>query len=169
VLAADRAVAAGLDVVPLPDATAAALRAVLPPEAAVANPVDLLADARDERFGAALRIALDTLVGHVDAILMVHVIPFMVDGAAVVRTLCAIGRDAPIPLLHSMMGTLADRDAWFEALAAAGIPAFDDTEDMVTAAGLLARRRQLRAALIGAAPPEPAAVAASLRPEDLAA
>ncbi|MCU0868473.1 MAG: CoA-binding protein [Burkholderiales bacterium] len=150
VLAADRAVAVGLDVVALPDTTAAALRAAMPPEAAVANPVDLLADARDDRFGAALRIALDTLVGHVDAILMIHVIPFMVDGAAVVRTLCTLAQDSPLPLLHSMMGTLDAGPEWFAQLAAAGVPAFDDTEDMVTAAGLLARRRPLHDALAAA-------------------
>ena len=48
VIATDEAAAQGLDLVPLPEAMAAALRANLPSEAAVSNPIDLLADARRE-------------------------------------------------------------------------------------------------------------------------
>ncbi len=49
--------------------------------------------------------------------------------------------------MHSMMGTLEGRGAWFAQLAAACVPTFGDSEDMVTAAGILARSRRLRATL----------------------
>lgn len=147
VLATDRVADEGLDLVALPDALQARLRAMLPPEAAVANPMDLLADAREDRFGPVLAAILEDLAGRVDAILMIHVVPFMVDAAPVVAALAAIARGASVPLLHSMMGTLEGRDAWFAQLAAAGVPTFADSEDMATAAGILARSRRLRATL----------------------
>src|SRR5690606_17953918 len=59
VLCAARAAAGGLELAPPPNAMADRLRAELPPEAAVSNPIDLLADAREERFGLALDLALE--------------------------------------------------------------------------------------------------------------
>src|SRR5204862_4746829 len=58
VLAADRAARQGLELAPLPEAYAQVLRQALPGEASVANPIDLLADARAERFDLALTGAL---------------------------------------------------------------------------------------------------------------
>lgn len=143
VLAADRCAAEGLALPELPPALAAALRRILPAEAAVANPLDLLADAREDRFGSTLDLALAHGGGAFDAILMLHVVPFMVDAAPVVAELARRAAAADVPLLHTMMGTLTDRAAWFGALEAAGVPTFDDGEAMVRAAGLLARYRRL--------------------------
>jgi acetyltransferase len=145
VLAADQAVEEGLQLPELPAAMAKALRTQLPPEAAVANPMDLLADAREERFVAALQAALEHGPSHFDAILMVHVVPFMVDAAPVVARLAELSRDAAIPILHSMMGTLAHKAEWFAVMEKAGVPTFNDSEEMCIAAGVLARHRQLNA------------------------
>lgn len=150
VLAADRCAAEGLALPGLPTAFAESLRGALPPEAAVANPLDLLADAREERFASALDMALALGRDAFDAILMLHVVPFMVDAAPVIDALARRARGAALPLLHTMMGTLTDRDAWFAAMEAAGVPMFDDGEEMAHAAGLLARYRRL---LDGAAIP----------------
>jgi acetyltransferase len=143
VLAADRCAAEGLALPELPPALDGALRAALPTEAAVANPLDLLADAREDRFDSALSLALRHGGDAFDAVLMLHVVPFMVDAAPVVRALAQRARQSGLPLLHTMMGTLADRDAWFAAMEAAGVPMFNDGEEMAHAAGLLARRRRL--------------------------
>ena len=51
VLAADRCAELGLELPQLPAALAERLRAMYPAEAVVANPLDLLADAREDRFG----------------------------------------------------------------------------------------------------------------------
>jgi acetyltransferase len=151
VLCADAAVVGGLDLPSPPAAFDAALRAQLPDEAAIANPIDLLADAREDRFGDALAGALDA--GY-DAILGIHVVPFMVDGAPVVARMAALAADRPDrPVLHSMMGTLADRADWFARLEAAGVVVFADAEAMATAAALAHRRHRLRDR---AATPEPA-------------
>jgi len=47
--------------------------------------------------------------------------------------------------MHSMMGTLPDKAAWFATLEGIGVPCFDDAETMAECAGLLARYPALRA------------------------
>jgi acetyltransferase len=151
VITTDSACREGLALPPLPESFAATLRAAVPPEAAVANPLDLLADAREERFGLTLAEALAHARGAFDAILMIHVVPFMVDPAPVVDRLAALCADQrrsarPIPVMHTMMGTLPQREALFGRLEAAGVPAFDDGEEMAIAAGTCAAYRKLREA-----------------------
>lgn len=145
VLTADAATQAGLDLAPLPLALADRLRAMLPPEGAVANPMDLLADARDDRFGACLDEILASATGCFDQILMLHVVPFMVDAAPVVERIIARAADAGLPMMHTMMGTLEHKATWFDALEQAGVPAFGNGEDMTVAAAALARWARLRA------------------------
>src|SRR5216683_1838970 len=144
VLCTDRAAREGLDIVTLPAAMAASLRAQLPAEASVANPLDLLADAREDRFGLTLDTAIREGAAAFDAILGIHIVPFMVDAAAVVARLAAMVPTVPIPFLHSMMGTLPDKAAWFQTMEAAGVPMFNDVEAMAECAGLLARYPALR-------------------------
>ena len=145
VLCTDRAAAEGLEIVDLAPSFAARLREFLPPEAAVANPLDLLADAREDRFDATFEAALAHAPASFDAILMIHVVPFMVDAAPVIAALAARAASAPVPVMHAMMGTLSDKQAWFAAMEAAGVPMFNDVEDMASAAGLLARYPDLHA------------------------
>ncbi|MFQ5346599.1 MAG: CoA-binding protein [Rhodothalassiaceae bacterium] len=143
VLATDRATLVGLDLVDLPPAMAEALRGFLPGEASVRNPLDLLADAREDRFGATLDAAL-ARADAFDVILMIHVVPFMVDAAPVIDALAARAQGAGLPILHSMMGTLVDKAAWFRRMEDAGVPVFDNIEDMAVAAGILARYDAIR-------------------------
>ena len=58
VLAADRCAELGLEMPELPAALAERLRTLYPAEAVVANPLDLLADAREDRFGDTLQAVL---------------------------------------------------------------------------------------------------------------
>lgn len=141
VLCTDRCMEEGLELPPLPGPLAKRLRALYPPEAVVANPLDLLADAREDRFGDTLQAVLEEASADYDAILMIHVVPFMVDADAVVTRLARIARGACIPLLHAMMGTLEGKDAWMRCMEEAGVPLFDNVEDMAAAAGVLARIR----------------------------
>jgi acetyltransferase len=144
VLCTDRAAAEGLDIAPLPAAMATALRAALPAEASVANPLDLLADAREDRFGLTLDCAIRDGAQAFDAILGIHVVPFMVEAQPIVATFAALARSVPMPFLHAMMGTLPNKDAWFASLERAGVPTFNDVEAMAECAGLLARYPALR-------------------------
>jgi acetyltransferase len=141
VLCTDRCHDEGLVLPALPAALEARLRSVFPPEAVAANPLDLLADAREDRFGETLRAACEEAADAFDAILMIHVVPFMVDPNPVVARLAELARHAPLPVMHCMMGTLEGRNDWMRQLEAAGVPLFDNVEDMAVAAGLLARHR----------------------------
>ena len=145
VLAADQAMDEGLALPELPAAMAEKLRGFLPGEASIANPIVLLADARADRFSATLAAALEAAAGHFDAILMIHVVPFMVDAGAVVEALSALCKEAKLPILHCMMGTLEQRADWFACMEQAGVPTFKDAEEMCMAAGLLMRHRELNA------------------------
>jgi acetyltransferase len=144
VLCADRASLEGLDLGALPAAMAEVLRQRLPPEASVANPIDLLADAREDRFGLAFEAAMTHAAHAYDMVMMIHVVPFMVDAAPIVARLAELARDARLPLLHSMMGTLPGKADWFATMERAGVPMFNDVEEMAEAAGLLARYPVLR-------------------------
>lgn len=146
VLCADRCADEGLVLPVLPAALEARLRAFFPPEAVAANPLDLLADAREDRFGDTLRAVIEDAGEAFDAILMIHVVPFMVDADPVIERLATLARESRRPMLHAMMGTLEGRQDWMRRMEAAGVPLFDNVEDMASAAGLLARRRELWAA-----------------------
>jgi acyl-CoA synthetase (NDP forming) len=144
VLCADRASLEGLELGALPTAFAEVLRQQLPSEASVANPIDLLADAREDRFGLAFEAAMAHAASAYDMIMMIHVVPFMVDAAPVIARLAKLAAGSRTPLLHSMMGTLPGKTDWFAAMERAGVPMFNDVEEMAEAAGLLARYPRLR-------------------------
>jgi acetyltransferase len=157
VLCTDRAALEGLELVPLPQAMAKELKAHLPPEASVANPIDLLADAREDRFHTAFEAALGPGAGGFDAILGIHVVPFMVDADPVIRTLAALAGTSQVPVFHAMMGTLEKKADWFAAMEEAGVPMFNDVEAMAECAGLLARYPPLKQRASGEIqPPSPA-------------
>ena len=79
-----------------------------------------------------------------DQVLMIHVVPFMVDAGPVIARLAELAASAPLPLMHSMMGTLPGKADWFATMERAGVPMFNDVEEMAEAAGLLARYPALR-------------------------
>ena len=148
VLATDAAAAHALDLVALPNRMADRLRAELPAEASVANPTDLLADAHEDRFGLTLEEALAAGPTHFDAIIGIHVVPFMVDAGPVVARLAELApavTAAGLPYFHTMMGTLEHQARWFATMEAAGVPMFNDAEAMAECAAILARYPVARA------------------------
>jgi len=144
VICADRASIEGLELGPLPKTMVDVLRQQLPPEASVANPIDLLADAREERFALAFETARDHAAYDFDMMMMIHVVPFMVDAGPVIERLAHLAATTRVPLMHSMMGTLPGKAEWFARMERAGVPMFNDVEEMAEAAGLLARYPHLR-------------------------
>ncbi|MBN9085600.1 MAG: CoA-binding protein [Reyranella sp.] len=144
VICADRAALEGLEMGALPQPMADVLRQRLPPEASAANPIDLLADARDDRFGLAFEAAMTHAASAYDMVLMIHVVPFMVDAGPVIARLAELAGAARLPVMHSMMGTLPGKADWFATMERAGVPMFNDVEEMAEAAGLLARYPILR-------------------------
>ena len=145
VITTDRIIDEGMEMPPLPNAYADELTALMPPEAAIANPIDMLADAREDRFRPAFESALRHGNQQFDAILTIHVVPFMVDASPIIDELAQIAKDAPLPLFHSMMGTLEHQQEWFATMEAAGVPTFNDSEEMAETAGILAQYPPLKA------------------------
>lgn len=144
VICADRAALEGLELGALPQAMADVLRQQLPPEASIANPIDVLADAREDRFSLTFEAAMIHAHEAYDMVLMIHVVPFMVDAAPVIARLAELARGAQLPVMHSMMGTLPGKAEWFATMERARVPMFNDVEEMAEAAGLLARYPVLR-------------------------
>ncbi|MBI3976962.1 MAG: GNAT family N-acetyltransferase [Chloroflexi bacterium] len=131
ILCADACEAHGLQVPPLSEPTQTALRAILPAEAAVANPVDMLASAPAASYGEALRHLLADPA--VDAVIVLF-IPPLVTAAADVAAAVAAACDPPPakPVLACFAGIqstpLALRGATF-------IPSYTFPEDAARALG----------------------------------
>ena len=90
ILAADACVANGLEVASLSENTTAKLRKILPPEAGLANPVDMIASANAQQYRDVLRILLGD--DNLDAIIVIFIPPLVTQAPDVARAI----RDAMI-------------------------------------------------------------------------
>lgn len=137
ILATDALVGHGLQMTELRPSSTAALRRVLPVEASVHNPVDLIASADAARYRAALRI-----VGKdpgTDALVVLFVSPVMIDAAAVAQAIVVETRGRKVPVLACAMGRQRSDEAQ-RLLTEAGIPVFRYPEDAATILSLMVRR-----------------------------
>jgi acetyltransferase len=102
VLATDEIDACGLTMAKLSKSTQKALRAQLPAEANLHNPVDVLGDAKEERF----RIALDALIAdkNVDAIVFILTPQRGTPIAKIAKVLSEIGAKSSKPVVASFIG-----------------------------------------------------------------
>jgi acyl-CoA synthetase (NDP forming)/GNAT superfamily N-acetyltransferase len=126
ILATDACDGAGLDVPLLGEATQAALRQVVDPNASVANPVDLVAAATPAVYEAALRIVLGD--DAVDAVICICTPTFAAPPPAVARVLTQVASTTHKPIVGCLL-------AWPEGtpLLAGGaegrdVPAFSSPE-----------------------------------------
>ena len=103
ILCADACEGQGLEVPPLPESVREQLRAFLPPEASVANPVDILASASADDYGRT--IAAMGAGGAVDAVVVLFVPPLVTraeDVAGAIRG-AAESLPATLPILTVFM------------------------------------------------------------------
>ena len=158
IVAADAAREAGLDVPPLAPDVQARLRAVLPPMAAVTNPVDLVGDADDARFANALG-ALGNDHG-ADALLVLLTAQAATDAQTVARAILAATRGWTLPITAAFVGG-ARVAAGTRTLDDAGVPCYAFPERAVSALDGLARvadhRRERSPVAPPASPPAEAA------------
>ncbi len=143
ILCADACEAAGLDVVPTPDAVQRALRAELPAAAAVANPIDLLFGASAAQFA----LAVDELAasGAVDALIVLYVPPLVTDAEAIAVAVRDAADRAPIPVIAVFAMPQAPE-------AVRSLPCFRFPEDAARALGRAARYGAWREAPTGLVP-----------------
>ncbi|MDQ6674598.1 MAG: GNAT family N-acetyltransferase [Chloroflexota bacterium] len=105
VMCADTCEAHGLELPPLSEATQARLRELLPAEASVANPVDMLAPATPEQYEQAVRALAED--PNIDAVISIFLTPLATQPEDVARAVSAaiLGLTAPKPVLAVFMSS----------------------------------------------------------------
>ena len=137
ILCADACEAAGLTLPPLADATATELRAVLPAEASIANPVDMLGSA----VGATYERALPLLLADpgIDAVIVLFVPPVVAGAAEVADAVArAVGGGSEKPVLVSIISGGGTP----EAMLSAPVASFAYPESAARALGRAAARAE---------------------------
>ncbi len=121
IMATDASVRYGLHMAPLTRETRERLRVHLPPTASVQNPIDLIGDAKEDRYALALDLVLKD--ENVDAVLVICTPQIMIDLEAVARTVAHIARTHPTkkPIVTSFMA-LDDLGKVVDILEEARIP-----------------------------------------------
>jgi acetyl coenzyme A synthetase (ADP forming)-like protein len=139
ILAADACIAAGLEVPELGEATQRTLRGFVSPDAAVGNPVDLVASADAEQYERSLRTLLAD--EGIDAVLVLFVPPLVTRAEDVTRAVLAgVAEAANKPVLACFLGRSGTVDLLPGSSAGRLIPSFPFPE---AAAAALARAAQL--------------------------
>jgi acetyl coenzyme A synthetase (ADP forming)-like protein len=104
IMCADACDAGGLDVVQLSPQLQATLAEGLPAEAAVANPVDMLASAPPDHYRRTVELVAAS--GEVDAVIAIFIPPLPADTAQVARAVCEAAATAgPVPVLQVVMSS----------------------------------------------------------------
>jgi acetyl coenzyme A synthetase (ADP forming)-like protein len=133
ILCADACEAAGLELPQLSDATCAALTALLPAEASVTNPVDMLGSANAESFYTALPVILAD--PRIDAAITLFVPPVSVEAADVGAAISRAVSEADEPDKPVLAAILAAAGAPATLRSAANIPSFAYPEAAANALG----------------------------------
>jgi len=102
IMASDACESRGLQVSPLVEATQAELRAFLPPEASVKNPVDMIASASAESYRRALRILLADPA--VDSVVVVFVTPIVTEAEHVADAVLEASEGTDKTIVTCFMG-----------------------------------------------------------------
>ncbi len=129
IMATDASVRYGLQISQLSEATRAKLRAGLPKEAAVNNPIDLIGDAQADRYALALGALEDE---NVDCGLVLLTPQAMVDLKKVAETIVSVGPSTGKTILTSILG-LTDITPAVEVLESNNIPHYIFPESAVRA------------------------------------
>jgi acyl-CoA synthetase (NDP forming) len=124
ILAADACEANGLEVPELAAPTAARLRSLLPPEASVSNPVDMIASATASQYGQVTGIL--GAEPDVDAVMVLFNTPLITRSADVADELIAVR--AALADDIALVGVFMNREGPPATLHAAGIPSFTAPE-----------------------------------------
>jgi len=152
ILAADACAGAGLDIALLHDDTQRALRTLLGANAAVGNPVDMVASATPVHYEAALRLVLDD--PNIDAVIVIFTPPLVTRADDVADAVARAAEGATKPIVANF---LASRDvpaglAGTEDGTRRRIPSFASPEPAAIALGRAARHARWRRRDLGAVP-----------------
>jgi acetate---CoA ligase (ADP-forming) len=140
IMATDAAVRAGLKIAPLSDQTKDKLKAGLPASASLRNPVDVIGDARADRYAVAVRTVLED--PNVDMGLVILTPQSMTDIEGTARIIPNATKDLDKPVVCSFMGA-KDVTAGVEILRTEGVPNYPFPENAVLALAAAARLVEL--------------------------
>ncbi|GFM33769.1 acetate--CoA ligase alpha subunit [Desulfovibrio subterraneus] len=139
IMAADAIELSRLIMAPLSASTVDALKGILPPFAAFYNPVDVIGDAKADRFSGAIDIVLKDEMVHS---LLILVSPTARTGVSdVARAIVEVVAKHNKPVFACLMGGPAVREGR-EILVRAGIPCYDFPEPAIQAIEALNRYRE---------------------------
>lgn len=142
ILATDACIGVGLEIPALAPETLERLRGRLHPQAALRNPVDLIASAQAHDY----EIALDAVLADpgIDAVLVIFVPPIITDTSAVIRAICEARRKAPErPVLACLMGEEQDIEG-VHHFEESRIPVYPFPEPAAYALAAMVRQRKWR-------------------------
>src|SRR2546422_454806 len=129
IMATDASVRYGLQIAQFSEATKNKLRAGLPKEASVNNPIDLVGDAQSDRYELALQALQDQSV---DCGLVLLTPQAMVDLKKVAETIASVGPKSGKTILASLLG-LGDVTPAVGVLESNGVPNYSFPESAVRA------------------------------------
>lgn len=144
ILAADACQSHGLEVAELSAATKDALRHLLPPAAAVNNPVDMLASASPAHYGATLQLVLAD--PNVDSVLVIFIPPLVTDANEVAQAIAQSAATTNKPVTGVFMRSEAP------PAALASIPCFAFPEPAAIAMSRVASYGEWRRQPAGTVP-----------------
>jgi acetyltransferase len=147
IIATDELIDAGLEIVPLSEKAKGILKEKLFPEAAVNNPVDVLATAGAPHYRAALDVLMDE--EQVDSVYINFVTPPFVDTEGVAREMADVSKKRIKPIVCNYM---TDKPQWVGTsaiLKEGGIPCYNFPEMAAKALASLTRYNAQRTRLKG--------------------
>lgn len=135
ILATDACEKEGLALPPLSPRIAESLKQALPPTASIGNPIDLIGDAKTDRYEAALEACRDDSA--IDGVVVILTPQIMTPSEEIADTIIRIMRPAPLmPVVACFIGgTLVERAR--QKLRGHGIPVFETPEQAVRAIAAL--------------------------------
>lgn len=149
IMAADAADGHGLTMAALHDETKKAMRALLPAEASVENPVDMIASAGPDKYEAILALALAD--PNVDLVISIFVPPLIVEPLEVMRRITRVARQGGKPVLSVLMA----EESYYERIPREipdAVPFYRYPEDAVKVAEHMNRHRLWRERPAGTTP-----------------
>ncbi len=139
VIATDTLEKLGLELASLSEETRTALRAILPPAASVANPVDMLAQASPQTYAEALRLLVAD--PNVHGVIVLSPPPPLYTAESIAEAVIPVAKAAGKPVVVGLLGAhLVNRGA--ALLAEARVPDYRFPEQAASALAALVRRAE---------------------------
>jgi len=135
ILAADACEGAGLEVARLSAGTASQIRALLGPNAAVANPIDMVASATADQYEAVLRLVLQD--GQIDSVIVIYTPPMVTAPEPVAEAVARAAAGSTKAVVANFLASRQAPDALLGRDGGRRIPSFPSPEPAAMALGRL--------------------------------